>query len=34
MEEIPDRQVSRMSREQFQKTYGDMDVGTRGKAGY
>jgi hypothetical protein len=34
MEEIPDRQVSRMSREQFQKTYGDMDVGVRGKAGY
>ena len=34
MEEIPDRQVSRMSREQFQKTYGDMDIGTRGKAGY
>jgi hypothetical protein len=32
MEEIPDRRVR--SREVLQKTYGDMDVGVRGKAGY
>jgi hypothetical protein len=32
MEEIPDRRVR--SREQLQTTYGDMDVGVRGKAGY